>query len=289
FIAALFLMALAFLIGPDINGAKRWLSIGPLSLQPSEFAKPGFVVAVSWMLAESARNPAFPGKLIAGVAYVVLLFLLVNEPDYGQAMLATAVGALMFFIIGWSWTSIAALGVIASGAIASGYLFAPHIAKRIDGFLNPGGAGTYQVNKALEAINHGGLFGRGVEGATVKMQLPDAHTDFIFAVAGEEGGFILSVVIVTLFAALVSRLLIRATGLKSLFAQCAVSGLAALIGLQSFINIGVNLRILPAKGMTLPFISYGGSSLLATGLTFGLILALSRVETRAQRRKEIMP
>ena len=145
------------------------------------------------------------------------------------------------------------------------------------------------MNKALEAINHGGLFGRGVEGATVKMQLPDAHTDFIFAVAGEEGGFILSVVIVTLFAALVSRLLIRATGLKSLFAQCAVSGLAALIGLQSFINIGVNLRILPAKGMTLPFISYGGSSLLATGLTFGLILALSRVETRAQRRKEIMP
>ncbi|MBI1366751.1 MAG: cell division protein FtsW [Alphaproteobacteria bacterium] len=286
---SLFLMTLALFVGPDINGAKRWLAFGPFSLQPSEFAKPGFVVAIAWMLAEAARDRRFPGRAIAGGMYVAFVALLINQPDYGQTMLVTAAGAVVFFVIGWNWTSIAALGLAASGAIAGGYLFAPHIAKRIDGFFNPDGPGAYQVNKALEAISHGGLFGRGAEGATVKMQLPDAHTDFIFAVAGEEGGFILAVVVVTLFAALVSRFFARASGLRSLFAQSAVSGLAALIGLQSFINIGVNLRVLPAKGMTLPFISYGGSSLLATGLTFGLILALSRTETRARRRKEIMP
>jgi cell division protein FtsW len=289
FLAALVMMALALLVAPDINGSKRWFAIGAFGLQPSELAKPGFVVMAAWMLAEGARNPEFPGKLIAAGLYGVLMTLLIMQPDYGQAALITAVWMMMFFIVGWNIASIAAIGFAATGALVGGYFFSPHLARRIDGFLNPDAAANYQVGKSVEAIANGGLFGRGGEGATVKMQLPDAHSDFIFAVAGEEGGFILTLIIVTLFAALTARIFFKASGLKSIFAQCAVCGLGAMIGLQSFINMAVSLRALPAKGMTLPMISYGGSSLLATALTLGLILALTRAHAGAARRKEIMP
>lgn len=289
FAAALIVMAVALLFAPEINGSRRWLPIGDFLLQPSELAKPGFAIVAAWMLAEGARNPRFPGAAIAGALYAVLLAMLVSQPDYGQAALITAVWMIMFFVIGWNWAWITGAGAAGMAAIAGGYYFSPHLARRIDAFLNPEGAETYQVDKAVEAIAHGGLFGRGGEGAAVKMQLPDAHTDFIFAVAGEEGGFLLCLVIIALFAALTARLLVKATRLKSLFAQCAVSGLSALIGLQSFINMGVALRALPAKGMTLPLISYGGSSLLATGLTLGLALALSRAPNLARRRREMLP
>lgn len=289
FVTALVMMALALLIAPDINGSKRWFSIGAFGLQPSELAKPGFVIMAAWMLAEGARDPAFPGRLIALGLYFVMMILLVLQPDYGQAALLTAVWMVMFFIVGLNIFTIGAVGAAGVGALVVGYFVSPHLARRIDAFLNPAASETYQVDKAVEAIAHGGFFGRGGEGATVKMQLPDAHTDFIFAVAGEEGGFILAFIIMALFAALTARVFIKATGLKSVFAQTAVCGLGAMIGLQSFINMGVSLRALPAKGMTLPMISYGGSSLLATGMTLGLILALTRAHPGAARRKEIMP
>lgn len=285
---AMVLMAGALLFAPPINGSHRWLTLGSFLLQPSELAKPGFAVVSAWMLAEGARNPRFPGATIAAVLYGILLLMLVCQPDYGQAALVTAVWMVMFFVIGWNWAWIALAGGFGLSALVGGYYFSPHLARRIDGFLNPQGAETYQVDKALQAIGHGGVIGRGGEGVAIKMQLPDAHTDFIFAVAGEEGGFLLCLVIIALFAALTARLLIKATNLKSLFAQCAVSGLAALIGLQSFINMGVALRALPAKGMTLPLISYGGSSLLATGLTLGLALALSRAPGLPRRRREML-
>jgi cell division protein FtsW len=287
--AALALMLLALFVAPEVNGARRWFSLGSFNLQPSEFAKPGFVVIAAWMLAEGARSPRFPGAVIAGGLFAALAGLLVLQPDYGQAALVAAVWMLMFFVVGWNLAWIAALGAAAGGVLTAGYFFSPHLAKRLDGFLNPQSAETYQVDKALEAIANGGFIGRGGEGANVKMQLPDAHTDFIFAVAGEEGGFLLAFIILALFAALAARILVKASGLKSIFAQTAVAGLGAMIGLQSFINIAVNLRALPAKGMTLPFVSYGGSSLLATGLTLGLILAFTRTPVGAARRKEIMP
>lgn len=289
FAAALVLMLLALFFAPEVNGAKRWFSIGSFNLQPSEFAKPGFVVVAAWMLAEGARSPRFPGALIAGGLFIATTGLLVLQPDYGQAALLAAVWMLMFFVVGWNLAWIAGLGVAVSAGLAGGYFFSPHLAKRVDGFLNPQSSETYQVDKALEAIANGGFIGRGGEGANVKMQLPDAHTDFIFAVAGEEGGFLLAFVILALFGALVARVLAKASGLKSVFAQASVAGLGAMIGLQSFINIAVSLRALPAKGMTLPFVSYGGSSLLASGLTLGLILALTRTPVGAVRRKEIMP
>jgi cell division protein FtsW len=289
FSAALVLMALALFLAPDINGAKRWFQIGAFGVQPSELAKPGFVIMAAWMLAEGARDSAFPGRLIAAGLYFLMMTLLVMQPDYGQAALLTAVWMTMFFIVGVNVFAIGALGLSGAGALVAGYFISPHLARRIDGFLQPEAAANYQVNKAVEAIANGGLFGRGGEGATVKMQLPDAHTDFIFAVAGEEGGFILAFVIMALFAALTVRIFIKAASLKSIFAQCAVCGLGAMIGLQSFINMAVSLRALPAKGMTLPMISYGGSSLVATGLAFGLVLALTRGQGRPSRRKEIMP
>lgn len=289
FALALAVMAGALLFAPEINGSRRWAPIGAFLLQPSEFAKPGFAVVAAWMLAEGARNPRFPGAAIAAAFYAALLAMLASQPDYGQAALVTAVWMIMFFVIGWDWKWIAGAGAAGLLAILGGYFFSPHLARRIDAFLNPQGQETYQVDKAIEAIAHGGLIGRGGEGAAVKMQLPDAHADFIFAVAGEEGGFLLCFALLGLFAALTARFLVRAANLKSLFAQCAVSGLAALIGLQAFINMGVALRALPAKGMTLPLVSYGGSSLLATALTLGLLLAFSRAPGLPRRRREMLP
>jgi cell division protein FtsW len=288
FVVAMLLMTCVLLFESEINGAKRWLVIGSLGLlQPSEFAKSGFIVVAAWMLAEGARHPSFPGGWIASALFGAFLLLLVLQPDYGQAALVTAVWMTMVFVVGWHWLMMGAIGAAGLAALAFGYARSPHLARRLDAFLDPATAETYQIDKAAEAFAYGGLLGRGGE-ATVKLDLPDAHTDFIFAVAGEEGGFILSLIILALFAALVVRLLLKAAALKSVFAQCAVAGLAASIGLQSLINMGVALKALPAKGMTLPFISYGGSSLLATGLAFGLMLAFCRAQDAPRRRREIL-
>jgi cell division protein FtsW len=289
FAAAFVLLIAALLFAPEINGAKRWVSLGFMSLQPSEMLKPGFIVFAAWMLAEGARNPSFPGAAIATAFYVVCAAMLAMQPDYGQAALLTAVWMVMFFVSGGAIVWLMLVAAIGAAGFVGGYFFSPHIAKRIDGFLNPESADAYQVSKSLEAIANGGLLPRPADGASVKLSLPDAHTDFIFAVAAEELGLILSLAIVALFAAFVIRSYVKAGGLKSVFARAAVCGLAALIGLQSVINIGVNLRALPAKGMTLPFVSYGGSSLIAASVTVGLILALTRRQSHATRRKDVMP
>ncbi len=288
FVGALVVMALILVFGGEINGAKRWIYFAGSTFQPSEFAKPGFVVTAAWMLAEGARDPKFPGNAVAMGLYVIFAGMLLLQPDFGQWALVTAVWALMFFIAGLSWLWIVALGIASMGAITAGYLFSDHVAARVDGFLKPGANETYQVDRAVETIANGGLIGRG-DAAAIKGTLPDAHTDFIFAVAGEEFGFMVTVFIIGLFAMFTLRVMSVAAGLKSVFAQCAVTGLAALIGAQAIINIGVSLRALPAKGMTLPFISYGGSSLLATGLTVGLIFALTRTQQGVFSRKDIMP
>lgn len=289
FALAFVMLFAALLFAPEINGARRWIPLGPLSLQPSELLKPGFVVISAWMLAEGARDPRFPGAVIATALYVFCAGMLVLQPDYGQAALLTAVWMTMFFVSGGAVVWIAILAGLAVAGLFAGYLYSPHLAKRIDGFLNPSAGDNYQVDKALEAIANGGIGPRAPDAAAVKFSLPDAHTDFIFAVAAEEFGLLVCLAILALFAVFVVRSFILAGHLRSVFAQCAVCGLAALIGLQSFINIGVNLRALPAKGMTLPFISYGGSSLVAAALTVGLILALTRRQSEARRRKDVMP
>lgn len=288
FAASMILMLAALFSSGDVNGAKRWLDLGPVLLQPSEFAKPGFVVAAAWMLAEGARDPRFPGGALAMGFYALFALLLLLQPDFGQWALITAVWALMFFIAGWSWLWMALLAGAGAAALTAGYFLSDHVAARIDNFLQPGAGETYQTDKSLETIANGGLIGRG-DAAPIKDSLPDAHTDFIFAAAAEEFGFLLGALIIVLFAVFVARSLAIAGSLRSVFAQCAVSGLAAIIGFQAIINIGVALRALPAKGITLPFISYGGSSLFATALTIGLIIALTRRQRGVQRRKDIMP
>ncbi len=292
--AILFAVSLVALLGallfaPEINGSKRWFPLGPLSFQPSEVLKPGFVIVVAWMLAEGRRNPRFPGAAIAFALYVACAGLLALQPDYGQAALLTMVFMGMYFVSGGGIALLSVAAAAAAGIFTAGYFLSPHLAARIDGFLNPAAGESYQIDKALEAIANGGVIGRAESAAPVKFSLPDAHADFIFAVAAEEYGMLFCAVIIALFATFVVRAFVKAGALKSVFAQTAVCGLSALIGLQCLINIGVNLRALPAKGMTLPFISYGGSSLIAAGLTVGLILALTRRQSLAAERKDVMP
>lgn len=279
-LGALFGMVLALLIGPEIKGAHRWLDFGPFSLQPSEFLKPGFVVASAWFLAEGARDGSFPGGIVNLGAYAACSVILLSQPDYGQWILLTAIWGTMFFIAGWSWAWIAGLGTAAATALFAGYHAAPHVRSRIDRFLSPETGDTYQTDKALEAISAGGALGHDAHGAVgVKASLPDAHTDFVFAVAGEEFGFLLCALLIGLYGAIVYRALKTAGDAQSLFVRCAVAGLSAQLAFQAMINIGVNLAVLPAKGMTLPLVSYGGSSLVATGVTIGLLLALTRKPT----------
>ena len=267
----------AILIGPEIKGAHRWLDLGAFSVQPSEFMKPGFVVLAAWLLGEGARDVRFPGGALSLGLYALTSLVLLSQPDYGQWILLTAIWGVMFFIAGWSWGWIAGLGAGAAGALGAGYVIAPHVRSRIDRFLAPEGGDTYQTDKALEAISAGRALGHDAHGTDgVKASLPDAHTDFVFAVAGEEFGFLLCALILGLFALIAWRGFRFAAETDSLFLRCAVAGLTAQLVFQAMINIGVNLGVLPAKGMTLPFVSYGGSSLVATGITMGFLLALTR-------------
>lgn len=273
---ALLLMVLTLTIGEERNGAQRWLSVAGMSLQPSEFLKPALIVFVAWMFSEQNRASGVPGNLIALSCWAVSVGMLAMQPDFGQAFLLTVVIGGMFFIAGMPMVLVAALMVVGAVGGILAYMFMPHVTSRIDRFLDPASGDTFQVNTAINAFLQGGVFGRGPGEGTVKRILPDAHTDYIFAVVGEEFGMIACLLLVTLFAFIVLRGLARAFAAEDHFVQLAASGLLFLFGLQAFINMAVNLNLLPSKGMTLPFISYGGSSLLALSLTAGMILALLR-------------
>jgi cell division protein FtsW len=263
-------------IGAEVKGAARWLKFGGFSLQPSEFVKPAFVVVCAWAFAEAARRPDVPGNVLAFVLYGLFAGLLVLQPDIGQAMLITLVWGAMFFLAGLSWRWMSVLSGLAVAGAVSAYMLIDHVAKRIDRFLTPGSGDTFQVDAALRAFRAGGWFGLGPGEGKIKAILPDAHSDFIFAVAAEEFGIVICLVLATIFAVIVIRGLRRALHEADRFARLAAGGLVILFGLQAIINLAVNLSLLPAKGMTLPFISYGGSSLLSVALTMGLIIGLTR-------------
>jgi cell division protein FtsW len=276
FLVSFSLMILTVLIGAEVKGAHRWLQIGSLAIQPSEFVKPSFIVLAAWMFAEAQRMPGFPGTIIALVLYAMVAGVLAMQPDFGQLTLLTIVFGSIFFMAGLSWRWIGLLATIAIvGAIAA-YMLSPHFTSRIDRFLNPESGDTYQIDRALDAFQTGGFFGRGPGEGEVKRILPDAHTDFIFAVAAEEFGVIAGLIIIGMFSFIVLRTLRHAMDEQDLFVQFASCGLVALFGLQALINMAVNVNLIPAKGMTLPFISYGGSSLIALGFTMGMLLALTR-------------
>jgi cell division protein FtsW len=258
----------------DVFGAKRWIDLGWMTLQPSEFLKPGFAVLAAAVLADKVPM-ILPKSAVTFLLVAPALVLLMLEPDVGQTFLLLALWAALLFFSGWPLIRIWLLGGGAAGLAALAYLLFPHVRHRIAQYLNPTDTG-YQAGLALKAFEHGRLLGVGPGAGTVKYRIPDAHSDFIFAVAGEEFGVLLCVVIAGLFGLLSARLLLRSASARETFPQLAGAGLATVLALQAFINMGVAISLLPAKGMTLPFISYGGSSLFAVALTMGFALAVTR-------------
>ncbi len=284
-IVALGMMLLALFFGVEVKGSRRWVTLAGISIQPSEFMKPAFAVVCAWLFAEHARQPEIPGNLFAIILFGIVAALLVAQPDLGQTILTTAVWGGMFFMAGMPWIWIILLGAGGVGGLVSAYYIFPHVALRIDKFLT-GEGDTFQIDTAREAIIRGDWFGQGPGEGIVKRIIPDAHTDFIFSVAAEEFGIVFCMALVALFSVLVLRGLSHAYRERNDFNRFAVAGLVLQIGIQSIINVGVNLELLPAKGMTLPLISYGGSSMVAICVTAGFILALTRhrPEKRAQDR-----
>ncbi len=282
FFGALLLMVLALFFGPEIKGAHRWIDVGPVTLQPSEFAKPAFVIVVAWFLAERTRRPEMPGLFIAFLMAILFIGLLVMQPDFGQTALVILTFGSMLLIYGISWYAVLGLGALAAAGMALAYELVPHVQSRIDRFMSPDKGDTFQVDTAMQAFKNGGFMGAGPGGGEAKLVLPDAHTDFTFAVVGEEFGLIACLLLMALFAFVVLKVLMRARAEPDPFAALSLSGLALVFGFQAVINMGVNTALLPAKGMTLPFISYGGSSLLGMAFGMGLVLALGRRRFGAQ-------
>ncbi len=273
------LLALALLPWFGVNygkGAIRWYSFGFGSLQPSEFIKPLFAVTAAWLVAASTDIAGPPGRVISFVFAVIIVGILVVQPDYGQAALVVAVWTTIFFVGGAPKKLIITLGALVVGGGALAYATVGHVAKRIDGFLTAEVDPQTQIGYAISAIQDGGLFGVGIGRGAVKWTLPDAHTDFIIAVAAEEFGLFLTLAVIALFMFLTVRALLRLRRERDMFIRLAGVGLATVLGAQSLINLGVAVRLLPAKGMTLPFVSYGGSSLLAAGIMMGLLLVMTR-------------
>lgn len=270
------LCALAAWIGPEVKGAQRWFDFGVFSLQPSEILKPALIVVWAWMLSESMRQPAFPGRTVAIASFALAAAALMAQPDIGQTALLLFCLGPMLLLSGMALRWLLGGGVLAALSTWVVYNFYPHARERVDAFLNPEGEGGYQVNRALDAIAAGGVFGRGPGEGLVKRSLPDAHADFVFAVAAEEFGLIASLGLIALFGALAFRGLSRASRLNDPFEQLAAAGLVTLLVAQAAIHIAVNLSLLPAKGMTLPFISFGGSSMIGSALAFGFCLSLLR-------------
>lgn len=270
-------------IGTDFGkGAVRWFSFGFASVQPSEFLKPGFMVLAAWLMAASQDLNGPPGKSVSLCIAAAVVMLLAIQPDFGQSALVLFGWGVIYFVAGAPMLLIAIIiGVVGFGGTVA-YESSEHFARRIDGFLNPDIDPRSQIGYATNAIQEGGFFGVGVGEGQVKWTLPDAHTDFIIAVAAEEYGLILVLIIIALYTTIVVRSLFRLMRERDPFIRLAGTGLACIFGVQAMINMGVAVRLLPAKGMTLPFVSYGGSSLIAAGITVGMLLALTRTRPQGQ-------
>jgi cell division protein FtsW len=275
-LGSLALMVTMPFIGHEVKGATRWIRIGSFGLQPSEFLKPALIVTAAWLFAEEKRGAPVPGRIIAFAIFLVSIGLLMIQPDFGQSVLLTLCFGGVFFASGLSWIWVAGLGGLAVAGSGAAYMMFPHVASRVERFLDPESGDTYQIDRAMDAISRGGIAGVGPGEGEVKHFLPDAHTDFIFSVAAEEFGLLASLSIIGLFSILVARAWNQAMRLTDHFAQLAVAGLALQFGLQALVNIAVNLNLIPPKGMTLPFVSYGGSSMLALAFGAGLMLAFTR-------------
>jgi cell division protein FtsW len=273
---ALTLLALTLVDGTEIKGARRWVSFGGFGIQPSELVKPTFAIVAAWLFAEHKQRPGFPGNWLSAGLFAAIVAILVKQPDFGMAIVVAAVWFAQFFMAGlrFYWIGVGLAGAI--GSIFAAYEWLPHVTDRINRFLDPAAGDSYQVRRSLEAFVSGGVWGKGPGDGTVKDVLPDAHADFVFAVAGEEFGLVACVLIVGLFAFIVLRGFSRLLQEGNLFVLLAATGLLMQFGLQAVINMASALHLIPTKGMTLPFLSYGVSSMLALALGMGMMLALTR-------------
>jgi cell division protein FtsW len=278
--------------GAEVKGARRWIVLLGVNIQPSEFLKPAFVILIAWLFGESARRPEMPANTMALGLLLVAVTGLVLQPDFGQTMLVALVWSALFFLAGMRIVWVVGLGGVAAVGLATAYMLVPYVARRIERFRDPSSGDTFNIDQALESFQQGGWFGRGPGEGTVKRILPESHTDFVFAVAAEEFGIVLCLVLVAVFAFIVLRTLRHAVRNEDPFARFAAAGLAIMFGLQSAINMAVNLHLMPAKGMTLPFISYGGSSMISIAYGMGMLLALTRERPRAEllaSQNELVP
>ncbi len=276
FLGAVVLLILTLAVGIEIKGARRWLNLSGFSLQPSEFVKPALAVVCAWLFAANRLGAEIPGNFISFCIYVLVAGLLLLQPDVGQALVVSAVWFSQWFLAGLPMIWVAVACAVGVAGLTAAYFIFPHVASRIDRFIDPAAGDNYQTDKAMEAFMNGGLWGRGPGEGTVKANLPDAHADFILAVAGEEFGLIVCLIIVAIFAFIVLRGFVNLMRTTDLFVVIAATGLLVQFALQALINMGSTVNLMPTKGMTLPFISYGGSSLLALAFGMGILLALTR-------------
>lgn len=272
---ALLLTFATLFIGPNIKGATRWIAMPGLSVQPSEFLKPCFAVVTAWLLSEGRRSKGVPGLAISIGIYAVIALLLKSQPDMGMLAVVTVVFLTQLFVYGLNlaWVAVG-VGLIGLGGVGA-FFALPHFRFRLLSFFDNKGD-HFQIDRALEAFGSGGLLGRGPGEGFVKDKLPDAHADFVFAVMGEEFGMVICFLVICVFAFIVIRGLLRLLSEGDLFIVLAATGLVCSFGLQAFINMASTLHLIPTKGMTLPFISYGGSSVMAVALGIGMLLALTR-------------
>jgi len=276
FLGALVLLPLTLIIGPEVKGATRWISLPGLSLQPSELIKPSFAVVAAWLFALAKMRPNLPAiQLCIGFFAVILLFLLL-QPDLGMSVVITATWGTQFFLAGLPLIFVIGLSVLGIAGLLIAYFSFDHVSSRVDRFLDPASGDTYQIRQSLAAFENGGIWGTGPGEGVIKLSIPDSHADFVLAVAGEEFGLIWCLIILLLFSFIVLRGIQRAFITRDYFVQLAVAGLVTQFAVQALINMGSTLHMIPTKGMTLPFLSYGGTSLLSLAYMMGILLALGR-------------
>ncbi|MDE0240557.1 MAG: putative peptidoglycan glycosyltransferase FtsW [bacterium] len=275
-IVSFVLLIVTLLVAAKTKGAQRWIPLGVFSLQASEFAKPALAITTAWLLATGRNVPGFPGILLSCALTAIVAGLLVLQPDFGTTFIVLAVWGSQLFLGGLPFLVVAAVAVAAVLGLFIGYQQIDYVRDRINGFFDPESVDTYQIEMSLRSFQSGGLNGRGPGEGVIKDHLPDAHSDFIFAVGGEEFGLIACLVLVSLYAFVALRGFVRLRDERDLFVLLAVAGLVIQFAVQAVVNMGVALRLLPTTGMTLPFVSYGGSSLIAMAIGMGLMLALTR-------------
>lgn len=286
YIITLILLILTLLIGVENKGASRWIKILGFSLQPSEFIKPAFAVVAAWLFEGQMKDKSFPGNKISVGLFIVTVAFLLAQPDVGMTIVVSLVWCFQLFLSGISLYLVAGLVFLALLGSLAAYFTFDHVQIRVQQFLASENNLSYQVRKSMEAFQNSNIFGRGPGEGTVKLNIPDAHTDFIFAVAAEEFGIVLCLIIVALFAIVVVHSMRVSTKENNLFIILSAGGLSASFGIQALINLASTLHLMPTKGMTLPFISYGGSSLLATAFGMGMLLAITRRNVSAEEKDE---